>query len=354
MSIIHRILHRPFFIKLLHWEYWSFNTVYFPIGIFYFYFCARARSFFFFSASNPSILNGGFLMESKKAVYDIMPPEFYPRTLYFKTGTPANEVVQQLTAKNFKFPLVGKPDIGARGMGVKKLHNVQEVITYAGASRLDFLIQEFVPYKKEAGIFYYRYPGDESGAISGIVRKEFLCVTGDGVSTIRELCLKDKRSILQLKQLEQTWGTGLDTVLDKGLKKELVPYGNHARGALFLDDTHLVDAALTRSIDRICRQVNGFYFGRLDVRYDNWVDLKQGRNFSIIEMNGAGSEPTHIYDPRHSLFFAWKEIIRHWQILWRISTLNHRKGIPYLTYREGREMLRDNNIWENKLAEQHV
>jgi hypothetical protein len=354
MNIIQRILHRPFFIKLLHWEYWSFNTVYFPIGIFYLYFCARARSFFFFSASNPSILNGGFLMESKKAVYDIMPEEFYPGTIFFTVGTPSKAVVQQLTARDFKFPLIGKPDIGARGMGVKKLHDMQEVITYAEASRLDFLIQEFVPYKKEAGIFYYRYPGHESGSISGIVRKEFLCVTGDGVSTIRELCQKDKRSILQLSQLEDTWGKLLDTVPDKGLKKELVPYGNHARGALFLDDSHLVDEALTRSIDHICRQVNGFYYGRLDVRYDCWEDLKEGKNFSIIEMNGAGSEPTHIYDPRHSLFFAWKEIIRHWRILWRISSMNHRKGVPYLTYREGREMLRENNIWENKLAEQHV
>jgi hypothetical protein len=293
-------------------------------------------------------------MESKKAVYDIMPAEFYPRTLFFKTGIPAADIVNQLTSQNFKFPLIGKPDIGARGMGVKKLLTMHEVISYAEASRLDFLVQEFVSYKKEAGIFYYRYPGNESGSISGIVRKEFLRVTGDGVSTIRELCNKDKRSILQLSQLQNTWGKQLDTVLEKGQEKELVPYGNHARGAKFLDDSHLIDAVLTGSIDRICRKVNGFYFGRLDVRYDSWEDLKQGRNFSIIEMNGAGSEPTHIYDPRHSLFFAWKEIIRHWKILWRISTLNHRKGIPYLTYREGREMLRENNIWEKKLTDQHV
>jgi hypothetical protein len=41
------------------------------------------------------------------------------------------------------------------------------------------------------------------------------------------------------------------------------------------------------------------------------------QEFSLIEVNGAGSEPTHMYDPRHSLLNAWKEIVKHWIILWR-------------------------------------
>jgi hypothetical protein len=34
----------------------------------------------------------------------------------------------------------------------------------------------------------------------------------------------------------------------------------------------------------------------------NVEELEQGINFSIVELNGA--EPTHIYDPKHSLFFC--------------------------------------------------
>ena len=107
----------------------------------------------------------------------------------------------------------------------------------------------------------------------------------------------------------------MQCILAAGEKFLMVPYGNHARGAKFVDISHSIDAELTNTIDRICSGVNGFYFGRLDIRYNTWEELKEGKNFSIIELNGAGSEPTHIYDPRHSIFFAWREIIRHWVIL---------------------------------------
>jgi hypothetical protein len=114
--------------------------------------------------------------------------------------------------------------------------------------------------------------------------------------------------------------------------------------------SHLSDEKLTSTIDGICKQIPGFYFGRLDIRFESWEALKEGRNFSIIEVNGAGAEPTHIYDPRHSLFFAWKEIIRHWIILNRISRMNHKKGHPYLSLREGIAMFREDKEWSQKLA----
>ena len=56
-----------------------------------------------------------------------------------------------------------------------------------------------------------------------------------------------------------------------------------------------------------------------------------------------------MYDPKHSLFFAWKEIIRHWIILWRISRINHKKGIPYLSQKQGMQMMKDNALFEKKL-----
>ena len=76
--------------------------------------------------------------------------------------------------------------------------------------------------------------------------------------------------------------------------------------------------------------------------YSNVEDLKAGKNFSIVELNGAGSEPTHIYDPRHSLFFAWKEIARHLKLLCIISIKNHKRGFRYLTVKEGMQMFKEN------------
>ncbi|MBS1654211.1 MAG: D-alanine--D-alanine ligase [Bacteroidetes bacterium] len=340
--MLKNILYHPFFIRLFHWEYWSFNTVYGPIYIYWVWLAIRSRSFFFFNAANPAIKNGGFLMESKKEIYDLMPGEYYPKTILVEKNFPAERLSIELRKAELHFPLIAKPDIGMRGLMVKKIENIDEVLQYASLSKVNFLIQEFIPYENEVGIFYYRYPGEARGNISGIVGKEFLTVTGDGISSIEELLKKDKRFVLQIPSLKKQDNGLLKVILPVNEKQLLVPYGNHARGAKFLDLTSLADEDLINAIDHICKQVKGFYFGRLDIRFNSWEELKQGKNFSIIELNGAGSEPTHMYDPKHSIFFAWKEIIRHWNILYRISRLNKKKNISYLTVKQGLQMFRDN------------
>jgi len=338
-----KILYHPFFIKLFHWEYWPFHIVYGPVYLYWFWLCAKAKSFFFFNTANPSIINGGFLMESKKDIYDLIPHAYYPPTLFFKAGTSPDKIIGKINGKQLQFPLIGKPDIGMQGKAVKKLADSKELLEYAMHSKVDFLVQAFIPYEKEAGIFYYRYPNEARGNISGIVGKEFLSITGDGISSMETLLQKEKRYILQLPVLRKTYGSELKNVLKHGEEYLLVPYGNHVRGAKFIDASNLIDKQLTRVIDHICQQVEGFYFGRLDIRYNSWEELKQGKNFSIVELNGAGSEPTHMYDPKHSIFFAWKEIIRHWNILSRISRINHRMlKKPYMNISAGLEMLKAN------------
>jgi len=341
--MIRKILYHPHFIKFSNWEYWPFHLVYGPVYIYWFWLCAKARSFFFFNTANPSITNGGFLMESKKNIYDLIPSQYYPPTIFFKAGTGNEKVIAEIQKRHLKFPLIGKPDIGMQGKAVTKLADIPELLEYAVHSKVDFLVQEFVTYEKEVGIFYYRYPDEQTGHISGIVAKEFLAIEGDGISTMEVLLQREKRYILQLPVLKKTYGDELKKVLSHGEKFLLVPYGNHVRGAKFIDASYLIDDELTDTIDLICRQVPGFYFGRLDIRYHSWEDLKKGKNFSVIEINGAGSEPTHMYDPRHSIFFAWKEIVRHWNILGRISRINHRLlKKPYMNLSAGLHMLKAN------------
>lgn len=291
-------------------------------------------------------------MESKKDIYDIMPKAFYPPTLLFKAGATDAEIMQALNNTPLGYPLIGKPDIGGRGKGVKKLHSIQDVLQYAKASKVDFLLQQFVPFENELGIFYCRMPGEVKGHISGIVSKEFLTVTGNGTSTIEELLLTDTRYILQMPVLKATYGNTLQNVLPNGEKFLMVPYGNHARGAKFIDVSHLADEKLNAAMDAVCQQIPQFYYGRMDVRYNTWEELQQGKNFSLIEVNGAGSEPTHIYDPTHSIFFAWREIIRHWKLLYKISILNHRKyNAPYLNFKDGVKMFKENSAYEKIFAE---
>jgi hypothetical protein len=247
-----------------------------------------------------------------------------------------------LAQKGLSFPLIAKPDIGQRGLQVKLVQTEEELSAYAGDSKVDFLIQEYIDYPHEIGVFYYRIPGESEGHISGIVGKELLAVTGDGRSTVEELLLKQNRALLQLPVLRVVYGKFLRQTLDAGEQFTLVPYGNHSRGAKFIDLSNRIGPRLTKVIDDYCRRIPGFYFGRLDIKFNSWEDLCAGKAFSVIELNGAGSEPTHVYDPAHSIFFAWKEIIRHLRLLYQISRANARQqDLPYMSFQAGWKMLRD-------------
>lgn len=350
MNFFQSLFHRPFFIRLFNWEYWSFPAVYACIYPVWFLLCLRARSLFFFAAANPRIRNGGFLNESKEEIAPMIPAAWHPKTVFFSIPCNGDIVACELDRKGLKFPMIGKPNVGGRGRGVKVLKDESDVRAYVSTAFLDFHIQEYVPYKNEVGIFYCRYPNQERGCITGIVEKEFMSVTGNGVHSIRALLLKNKRALMYMKSFETIHGEELNTILPNGEKRVISPFGNHSRGALFLDISHRSDEALTHTIDTLCRQIPDFYYGRLDIRYQSWDELKAGKHFSIIEVNGAGAEPTHIYDPKHSLFFAWKEIVRHWIILNRISRQNRKKGHPYLSLREGIQMFRENKALSEKLA----
>ena len=349
MSWWDRLAHRPFFIRLFNWEYWSFHSVYLWVYPIWFLLCLRVRSLFFFSASNPTIENGGFLLESKKKIYDIMPEEYYPATILVQPGECADVILQKVRAAHMTFPLIVKPDIGGKGRGVKKVKTDEELVRYIQQFPFDMLIQAFVPFEEEVGIFYYRYPGEARGNISGIVGKHFLTVKGDGQSSVEALLSKKKRYILQIPALRELLGEGLNEVLPTGEERVLVPYGNHARGAMFFDYTHWADEQLVNVIDNVCQKVPGFYYGRLDIRYSTLEALKQGKDFSIIELNGAGSEPTHMYDPRYTIFHAWKMIVQHWLILWRISRRNHAKGVPYMSMKDGLKMFRETRKYDKLL-----
>ena len=328
---------KRFLIRFFNWEYWPFHVVYAPLYLYWIWLSLKARSFFFFATANPLIHNGGFLLERKKMIYDMMPPDVYPQTILCKHGALLPE------AAKLTFPLIAKPDIGQRGLQVKLLQSMDELIAYAAQSRTDFLLQEYIDHAYEAGIFYYRIPGEKKGHISGVVGKEFLAVVGDGYSTIEALLLKEDRFVLQLPALMAAYGQALYRTLPAGEYLTLVPYGNHSRGAKFIDLSYKINEELVETIDALCRQIPEFYYGRLDIKYSSWDDLCAGRNFSVIELNGAGSEPTHIYDPAHSIFFAWKEVLRHWRLLYKISKLNARRnGIRGMDTVDGLRMLKEN------------
>lgn len=329
-------LNTPFFIRLRSWEYWPFAVVYVPVFVYWLWLSLKARSFFFFSAANPSIESGGLLGESKIDILDRISDEFKPKTLYVSVNDALHTVWNQMLEQGFTFPVIAKPNAGERGWRVEKIEHWEGLVNYIQSSPVDFLIQDYVDYPLELGVFYYRMPNETQGTISSIVQKEFLSVTGNGRDCIETLIRQNDRALLQLHALTAKYGDELERVPAPGETVVLMPIGNHSRGTTFLNANHLITPELTQLFDRISGTIDGFYFGRYDLRCRSVADLYAGEHIRILELNGAGAEPAHIYQPGFSIWTAWGVLLHHWRVLYDISRENNRRGIPYMTFAEAR------------------
>src|SRR5690606_11014657 len=70
----------------------------------------------------------------------------------------------------------------------------------------------------------------------------------------------------------------------------------------------------------------GFDLGRFDVRYANDDDLRRGRGFAIIELNGSTSESTNMYDPGRSVLWAWGVLLKQWEAVYRLGAARRARG----------------------------
>ncbi|PWJ42971.1 ATP-grasp domain-containing protein [Sediminitomix flava] len=331
---------RSFIIKIKAWEYWPWQVVYAPIFIYGTWLAIKARSAFFFSATNPGIQNGGLLGESKSAILKLIPQDFIPKTLLFPSEIQLHTITESLEKENLFYPLIAKPDVGERGRWVEKIENEKELSDYLQQIQIPFLIQEYIDYPLEVGIFYYRFPSATKGSVSSIVVKELLSVQGDGKSTLQELILDSPRAFLQWETLKYKYAEELNLVLERGEQKVLESIGNHCRGTKFINGNDFITTELENSIDHIAQQIDGFYYGRFDLRCTSWEDLYAGKNIKIMELNGAKAEPAHIYHPNFPINKAYKTLFKHWNILGKISAENHKNGVEYMSFKEGWEELR--------------
>ncbi|GAB3711044.1 D-alanine--D-alanine ligase [Spirosoma flavus] len=329
-----------FRIRLYNWEYWPFAVVYIPVFAYYLYLAAKARSLFFFSAANPSIESGGFLGESKIDILDLIDDVYKPKTLFFRHSVSINQILNRMVLAGFWFPIIAKPNQGERGWGVEKLYNEDELSDYLRTNHMDLIVQQYVDESIELGVFYYRMPNQKTGTISSVVQKEFLSITGDGQSTMRQLICQSDRAQLQLPALTKRYEKQLNDVLDRGQVVQLMPIGNHCRGTKFLNANHLITPELVAVFDQISLSIDGFYYGRYDLRCRSIEELYRGKYIRILELNGAGAEPAHIYHPGFSLWQGWRILLQHWHVLYTISRENHRLGVPYMTLEEARSIYR--------------
>lgn len=300
----------------------------------------KSRAIWFFSTSNPTLTFGGFHGESKKEMYDLLPEKYFPKTIYISPQQPFQQVLEKVRSGSFSYPFIVKPDVGMEGILFRKIDNEYQLETYHSNIPVEYIIQKFIDYPIEIGVFYHRHPKNNSGAITALFSKKLPLITGDGFSTIKEILEKEQPEIVEeLLKLDES---ELDKVLKKDEIINLSFIGNRYHGATFHDLSEQIDETLLKLFDSISHS-SRFYYGRYDIKCASIEDLKRGINFSILEFNGAGSIPNHIYTGRYSLIEAYKEIANHWKVLYQISSYNHKTGLSYWNVFKGARYLGNAN-----------
>lgn len=272
--------------------------------------------------------------ESKYEVLNLVPEEYKPKTIRIEPLTSFKQLKEILSKNNFEYPLIFKPDVGERGFMVKRIFSDADAIAYLEKFKLRFLVQDLVDLPVECGVFYTRFPDDEKGKVTSLVLKEMLTVTGDGQHTLRELILDKPRAKLQFERLQHVFVNQLDDVLEKGKELELNSIGNHCLGTKFINGEEYLTKRLSETFDMISKKIPGFYFGRFDLRCASIEDLYQGK-IKVVELNGCGAEPAHIYAPGFPLWKGLCILRKHWKNLYTISMQNHKRGTPFITTAEG-------------------
>ncbi len=318
-------------------EFWHPFLFYIPVGLYYFWLAVRFRSLTLPTAVNPSIYSGGMIRESKSQILDLVPESerrwFAPHTTYHFTAQGSlDEHVEAalavVSAAGLVLPIVAKPDQGQRGAGVRPIYTAHDLRAYFETMPrgITIVLQTLAPFKHEVGLMYYRLPSEQRGRIVSVTLKEFPFVVGDGERTLRELIEADDRAKLVSEVYFKRHAASLDRVLTIGERFPLVFAGNHAQGCIFRDGLHLLTPALSARIDEIAHGLPRFFFGRFDIRFRDVESLQRGEGFMIVEVNGAGAEATHIWDPEARLLDAYRTLFDQYKVLFVIGDANRRAG----------------------------
>lgn len=326
--------------KIMHWESWPYLVKYIPIIPVWFFYAFRSRSLWWFTPSNPTLTFGGFEGERKIEMYNQLPPRSYPPSLFIEINTPFPLVLQKMAESCISFPCAVKPDAGMMGLMFRKITDLAQLQLYHHAMKVDYIIQDFIDYPLEVSVFYYRIPGLAKGVITGFLKKESMHVTGNGINTLNELITNYKRARFRLNEIRSKFNSKLNIIIPLREKVILSQALNLSRGGKLISLEMEKDDKLLAVFDGISNYTQSFYYGRYDIKCKSVKDLKEGRNFYILEYNGSGAEPHHIYGNNYTLLQAYKIVISHWKVLYKISRKNYSNGIKYWPFKKGWQYLR--------------
>ena len=331
--------------RIRHWEFWPPFVFYIPVVGWILWLALRHRGLALITAANPGIPTGGFIGESKSEILNALRDQESRVARFCVIRADWSEPERARAAEEFQsehglaLPLVLKPDVGQRGSGVKILRDAESLKRALAGLRVTSLLQEFA-LGLEYGLFYVRKPSESEGRIFSVTEKVMPIIVGDGVRSVEDLILRDRRAVAQLDVYLDANAQRLLEVPASGAELPLVELGTHCRGAVFLNGERLVTGELTQAVERVSSRFEGFYFGRYDVIAASPEALRAGE-FKVIELNGLTSEATHIYDPKTSLLTAYRVLFEQWSLAFQIASECRARGTkPSSMWNIVRETLR--------------
>lgn len=344
--------------RIVHHEYWPAAVFYLPLVPLLYPLVRRlggiGDALMHPTALNPAIENaGGLVGESKYRIMEHL-REAGERTgltdLVCPTGIVrrSGSAVADLDALNaeidrlgLRYPIVLKPDAGQRGFGVKIVSDPDTAARHLAALDGDILVQPLIAAPAEIGIVWARAipprSEDRVGFIFSITAKEFPVVVGDGERTLEELLWSHTRFRRQAPTFEHRLADRRSWIPPAGQPVSLGFAGNHSQGTLFRDGAELHSPELERVLDRLLSNFapsvpgGGLDIGRIDLRFTSADELRAGRGFSILELNGIFGESTNIYDPERSAWWAYGVLCRQWELLYTLGAWRVAQGSPRMS-----------------------
>ncbi len=205
----------------------------------------KGKSLTFFTMVNPGIEYGGLLGYSKTKINSRLNQKYIAKSITFDAKDELPEIIKLLESNEINFPFIIKPDIGERSKGVKYINNYKSLINYLKGMKGKLIIEEYIDKKEEYGILYVRAPHTSSGTITSFALKSF-----------------------DFKKLP-----------------EEINFSKINKKTRYINLNAYITKDIVNLFDQISSDINGFYFGRFDIKANSIIDIING-DFKIIELNG--------------------------------------------------------------------
>lgn len=284
------------------------------------------------SSANPHITAGGLVGDTKSEYFNCMGPLARSRVADFvmiqtQGAASLDAALAAMRDANLEFPVVAKPDLGWCGFGVRRIDDVLALRDYLSRypRAAPLMLQQYLAEPGEAGLFYMRHPNEQVGRLLGILLRHYPQVTGNGASTTAELVERDVRLHRTTRSAEHECTYEPNQVPAAGEVVRLSLIASTRVGGHYEDGSDYATAELIAAVDAIARDMPQFHVGRFDVRYLTLDHLRRGQ-FTIMEVNGAGSEAVHAWDPKYSIRDVYRIVFAKQRLLFAMAAANRARG----------------------------